>query len=199
MNNQQQHMLNDAPIIFRSNDLHIIEEDSENEEEERPATEQDRSLEDALEAWKEINSLVRNIGRSLITREVSVLKRSAQEITQRCSDAAAQHELNRTPGNEQRHSPSSSSQSTEAAAGSPSKRRRVSGFTEDTNTSSNRSSNRSSPKSPTIVQASEQEALVRRMNRMRRMNAILVSINNSHGQLEEVIRDMMNDEEVSHA
>lgn len=191
---QQQFLINEPPIpLRRNNDIHIIEqeEDLDREEAHQNATEDGR-LEDALEAWQEINSLVRNIGRSLIKREVSVLKRSAHEITQRASNNAAIVGTGSTTNNSTEQSRHCSS-SSEAPGSSPAsnKRRRVSGFDEDTNPSKPQQQQQ---QQQSVVHASEQEALVRRMNRMRQMNAILVSINSSHGQLEEVIRDMMQDE-----
>jgi len=157
MSNRQP-LVNEHPLL--SNEINIIEEDSVKEE-ESPIDEP--CLEDALDAWQEINSLVRTIGRSLIKREVKALKRSAQEVAERCRDLF--------PHDEQQRDDSTPITS----AGKSDKRRRVSGFEED-------------------FAEQKSVALLRRMARMKRMNAVLVSLNNSHGLLEQEIRGIIDEE-----
>ena len=80
MNNLQR-LGNEAPILI-AREVHIIEDDlDELDKSNVPSSnnsEQDHGLEDAMLAWKEVSSLVRQIGRYIIKREVSSLKLSAQ-------------------------------------------------------------------------------------------------------------------------
>ena len=172
MSNRQP-FINEHPIL--SDEIHIIEENSVNEE-ESPTDE--HRLEDTLDAWQEINSLVGKIGRSLMKREAAALKRSAQEIAQRCTSKSI------LQGEQQRDD---STHSTPESVSN--KRHRVSGFEED------------GAEHKSVVQAEEKEALLRRtehmlrrMARMKRMSAVLQSLNDSHRLLEQEIRGMLDEE-----
>ena len=165
MSNQEPHV-EEPQIFFESDDFNVIEDDDDCEKREYLAPD-DHTLNDALEAWHEINSLVRRIGRSLIKREVVAIKRSAEEISQRC-----------TVQNPHLTSLDDENQSFETDVSSI-KRRRISGF--DNGASE-------------IVKSEEKEALIQRMERMKRLHAVLLSLNNSHGLLEQEIRAMINDE-----
>ena len=173
INRQPQPLVNEHLIL--SNEIHINEENSVNEE-ESPTDE--HCLEDALDAMQEINSLVRKIGQSLIKREVAALKRSAQEIAQRCCESIPQ-------GEQQRDDSTSST-----PEGASNKRRRVSGYEEDVT------------EQKSVVQVGEKDALLRRtahmlrrMDRMKRMKTVLVCLNNSHGLLEQEINGILDEEE----
>lgn len=167
------HQLINQVAAASNQEVHIIEDESEDQEGEQQGDDGQYMLEDALEAWKEINSLVRNIGRSLLAREVAGLKRSADNITQRCGQPAPPSE------HEAHHDGPACSPSSPA-----SKRRRVSGFEEIQEARS-------------AIQENEKEILMKRMARMRRMNKILVNLNSTHGQLESEIRGMIAESEES--
>lgn len=165
--------------------LHIIEEDDPKVEESDSQMEGEYILEDSLIAWQEINSLVRRIGRNLIQGEIKALKRNAEKISQRSADlfrrGAVSHEEKRDPSISATTSPKDSP----CSKNTNNKRRRVSGFDEDDSTAEHNQE---------VVTVEEREALIRKMNRMKRLNALLVSISNSHALLEEEIRGMIDDE-----
>jgi hypothetical protein len=162
-----QPLVDEHPILV-SNEIHIVEEDSINEE-DSPANE--LCLEDALDAWQEISSLVRKIGRSLMKREVKTLKRSAHEIAQRYSSESI-------PEGEQQRDDSTTS----TPEGVFNKRRRVFGFEED------------GAKQKSVLQEDEKESLLGKFARMKRMHAVLLNLNNSHRLMEQEIRDMIDQE-----
>ena len=165
MSNQEPHVEEEQPV-FQSDDFHVIEDDDDCDKNEDLASD-DYNLNDALEAWHEINALVRRIGRSLIKREVVAIKRSAQEMCQRCT---VQSPLLASQEDE--------NQSLDMEISSI-KRRRISGFE---NCASD------------IVKSEEKQALIKRMERMKRLHAVLVSLNNSHGLLEQEIQTMIDEE-----
>jgi hypothetical protein len=164
MSNGEQHVEQQQPL-FQYDDFHVIENDDSEKNEDLASD--DHSLNDALEAWQEISALVSRIGRSLIKREVVAIKRSAEEISQRCNvqfpHLALQEDENRPSERDL----------------SSIKRRRVSGYENCT---------------LDIVKTEEKEALIKRMERMKRVNAVLFSLNNSHGLLEQEIRIMIDEE-----
>ena len=178
INRQPQPLVNEHLIL--SNEIHINEENSVNEE-ESPTDE--HCLEDALDAMQEINSLVRKIGQSLIKREVAALKRSAQEIAQRCCESIPQ-------GEQQRDDSTSST-----PEGASNKRRRVSLFEEHV---AEQKSVLEAEKEGTLRRMAgmerTKEALLEKIARLERLNVILLNLNNSHGLMEHEIRDMIDQE-----
>ena len=170
---------NEHPLL--SNVIHIVEEDSANEE-DSPTNE--RRLEDALEAWQQIDSLVRNIVRSLIKREVKALKRSADKISQqRYSESIPE-------GKQQRDD-----SATSTPEGASNKRRRVSLFEEHV---AEQKSVLEAEKEGTLRRMAgmerTKEALLEKIARLERLNVILLNLNNSHGLMEHEIRDMIDQE-----
>jgi hypothetical protein len=166
MNNLQR-LGNEAPILI-AREVHVIEDDlDEMDKSNVPSSnnsEQDHGLEDAILAWKEVSSLVRKIGRYIIKREVSLLKLSAQVITQRVEAAGIS-----------RHGDS------ESTSEPPCKRRRVSAASVGEQDFEERF-------------RGEKYALKKRILRLKRVHAILGNVRQAHHLLDHEIREMIQDE-----